>query len=371
MLVCTSGTPTVSVVVPLFNKLPYIRRCLKSVLGQTFTDYELIVIDDGSTDGSADAVYAIHDGRLRVLQQVNRGAGAARNAGIAEAKGRLVAFLDADDEWMPDFLHAMVALAVEYPQAGIYVSGLRRSLGGGKDLERTLRTINNHLTGMVTTYFECVHEGDFVTSSNAVIPRRIFDQVGYFAEGEPIGEDGDLWARIVLKYPVAYNSRILAVYHSDAAGRSFARSGCNPPFPPVVRTLRRQISEGQSSDSQRRVLEGYIDWRLINYAYWLLELGHRDQLLRFFRQERFVTLRYRAEALLLYAVLLVLPVRYAYALKWKVTNLYRWCKRVVRGGDAVWSGRTVLTRYIPSNPRGASDSNRSACHNSSSEKVLR
>ena len=100
----------VSVIIPLYNKAPYLRRALDSIAAQTFADFEVIVVDDGSTDDGATIVEKYPDSRFRLIRQANAGPGAARNAGIAQARGELIAFLDADDEWLPEFLYESVRL---------------------------------------------------------------------------------------------------------------------------------------------------------------------------------------------------------------------------------------------------------------------
>ena len=108
-----SAAPRVSVVVPVYNKGRYLRRAVDSVLAQSFTDFELILVDDGSTDDSLAVAREYTDPRVRVIRQANSGAGAARNRGIDEARATMVAFLDGDDEWVPAFLDQMMALVRE------------------------------------------------------------------------------------------------------------------------------------------------------------------------------------------------------------------------------------------------------------------
>ncbi|NLZ30356.1 MAG: glycosyltransferase family 2 protein, partial [Methanomicrobiales archaeon] len=112
--------PEVSVVIPLYNKAPYIARALSSIIAQTRQDFEVIVIDDGSTDGGEEIVRGFDDPRIRVIRQENRGVSAARNRGIEAARADFIAFLDADDEWMPTHLGALLRLRGRYPRAGAY-----------------------------------------------------------------------------------------------------------------------------------------------------------------------------------------------------------------------------------------------------------
>ena len=111
-----------SVVIPLYNKRRYVRDTLQSVLAQSYPRFEIIVVDDGSTDESVEIVKSINDNRIRVIEQRNSGVSVARNRGVWEAKERYVAFLDADDWWHPDYLQRMVRLIEECPKAGLYAA---------------------------------------------------------------------------------------------------------------------------------------------------------------------------------------------------------------------------------------------------------
>ena len=122
----------VSVVIPLYNKALSVERAAQSVLKQTVSDLELVVVDDGSTDGGAEVVEAIRDPRMCLLRQTNAGASAARNRGIAEARAGLVAFLDADDEWLPEHLAAILRMRRQCPDCGAYATARRIVEKGGR-----------------------------------------------------------------------------------------------------------------------------------------------------------------------------------------------------------------------------------------------
>ena len=122
-----SNPPLITVIVPLYNKVNEIERSLQSIYHQTVTEYELIIIDGGSTDGSLELAEShLKDSRIRLVHQKSKGLPAARNEAIALASGELIAFLDADDEWHPDFLETIIRLYHQYPNAGIYATAYER-----------------------------------------------------------------------------------------------------------------------------------------------------------------------------------------------------------------------------------------------------
>lgn len=129
-----NANKTFTVVVPLYNKAPHVKRALDSILYQTLTDFELLVINDASTDGSVDEVLKFSDPRLRLMHRDTPGPGgyAARNLGISEARGKWIAFLDADDEWFPDHLEKMAELAEHFPDAQFLSCGWKNAWPGGK-----------------------------------------------------------------------------------------------------------------------------------------------------------------------------------------------------------------------------------------------
>ena len=121
-----------SVVIPLYNKEHYIAGTLRSVLTQTFPDYEVIVVDDGSTDHSLQACKEVRSDKIRIVQQVNQGVSAARNKGIELAEGEYICFLDADDTWHPDYLQNIETIVQKYPQSDIFVTAYRIIYANGR-----------------------------------------------------------------------------------------------------------------------------------------------------------------------------------------------------------------------------------------------
>lgn len=203
----------ISVVIPLYNKAPHIRRALDSVLHQSMQDFECVVVDDGSTDGSGDRVQEMLDPRIRLMRQANAGASLARNKGIELARYPLIAFLDADDEWLPDFLAANVEMHRRHPEIAASFTNYRRQPEGkavfhcAKPGARVLRD-----------YFAfCLsHHGCGMWTSAVMARRETLLQIGGFPPGRALGEDLDTWARLAWSGPVAFIPEVHAIYHCDA-----------------------------------------------------------------------------------------------------------------------------------------------------------
>jgi len=217
----------ISVVIPLYNKAPYILRAMRSVSIQDIQNMELVVVDDGSTDNGPDIVRSFHKCRLRLIQQENKGVSEARNAGIRNSRGRIIAFLDADDEWKPDFLKRIMALVYQYPQAGLYAAAYETMHPNGNVEPANFKFIPPPpWEGIMPNYFKAATFGIPPVCSSAVcIPRTVLDKVGMFRIGKRMGEDLDLWARIALCYPIAFTTMTGAVYHEEAENRA-----CNGTF---------------------------------------------------------------------------------------------------------------------------------------------
>ena len=212
--------PSISVVIPLYNKKLSITRAVTSVLSQTVKDFELIIIDDGSDDGSGDTISSIKDSRLRIITQPNRGEGEARNVGILAARNTLIAFLDADDEWMPHFLATAIDMVARFPSAGAFATSYVSCLNGIIERYDYRGVCNNYEGELISSFFKSVTNGaNIICSSAVVIPRTVFDDVGLFCKDRMTGIDQDMWIRIALKYPIAWSPIEAAIYHLSAENR--------------------------------------------------------------------------------------------------------------------------------------------------------
>lgn len=207
----------ISVVIPLYNKAASILSTLECVRSQYFADWEVVVVDDGSTDGSGDIVNAINDSRIRVMNQQNSGVSAARNRGIHEAKGEFIAFLDADDEWNKDYLATQFELTLKYPECDVFAMNYEFQDTNGK---KTPTIINNlpftDTDGILTNYFgvaSCSHPP--LWTSAVMVKKSALQSIGGFPMGIKSGEDLLTWARLACRYKIAYCKSPLAIFNVE------------------------------------------------------------------------------------------------------------------------------------------------------------
>ena len=205
--------PRFSVVIPTYNRRTFVVKAIDSVLNQTCTDYELIVVDDGSTDGTKQALERYGE-KICFLRQDNAGVSAARNAGIRQARGEWIAFLDSDDEWAPDYLATQMRHIWRYPQAVAHVVNADNLFPDGK--------VNNHFAGMglleefrdtscilLEKPFRCIVSHTHWFLQAVVVRRDVLLQVGLLDQELSIAEDMDLVGRLALRGPFTLCSETL------------------------------------------------------------------------------------------------------------------------------------------------------------------
>lgn len=205
-----------SVVIPLYNKELSIQNTIQSVLEQTYQDFEIIVIDDGSTDNSAKKVREIPDSRIRLVQQKNQGVSAARNRGINESRFEWIALLDGDDLWEPNHLEEVLKMMLEFPDEKVYVTSFKYSNNQAMykhDRPSPIFKIEN--------YFREALKEQLVWTSIVVIHKSCVDVIGGFNIKLSRGEDLDFWERLAEKFDIIKSDTVTAVYRIEAENRSF------------------------------------------------------------------------------------------------------------------------------------------------------
>jgi glycosyltransferase involved in cell wall biosynthesis len=189
-------TPTVSVIMPVFNVAPFVRLAVDSVLSQGFSDLELIVVDDGSTDGSLETLQRVRDSRVRIISQPNAGSSAARNTGIQEACARYISFIDGDDLWLPQKLCTHIAFMEGHPGVDLTFSRSEVIDEKGRHTGRFSRRVS----GLVS--FEQLLVENVVANGSAVVLRReVLDKAGHFDVTLRASVDHDVWLRVALTRP--------------------------------------------------------------------------------------------------------------------------------------------------------------------------
>jgi len=231
-----------SVVIPLYNKSLYIERAIQSILRQTCQDFEIIVVNDGSTDNGREIAANIRDPRIRLIDQPNQGVSAARNRGINAATNPLIAFLDADDEWRPDFLREIQRLLNNFPDCGAYATATETIRPNGTTFLTDLGQLPPEpWLGILPNVFEMFQYGlSVLNSSSTVVPKQVLIDVDGFPEGIVLMEDIACWVKIAIGYPIAYNPKRLVIYHQEASNRSNVHKNLNQaPFIPIIQAAIR------------------------------------------------------------------------------------------------------------------------------------
>jgi glycosyltransferase involved in cell wall biosynthesis len=208
----------ISVVIPLFNKKDYILRTISSVLAQTHSDFELIIVDDGSTDGGTDIAQSISDARIKIISQKNGGVSKARNTGVLNANYEWVAFLDADDEYEPDFLEQIINFLSEYKNSNLSM------IGTNYYIKNDIITVaDTTIKSGVYNYFELftLLRRSPNNSSTTVVRKKNFCEVEGFPDGVKHFEDWIAWFKLAVTGNFGYIANPLGVYHyvkGSAAG---------------------------------------------------------------------------------------------------------------------------------------------------------
>ena len=291
----------ISVVIPLYNKERQIINTLKSVINQTFRDFEIVIVDDGSTDNSINLVKEFEDRRITIISQVNQGVSVARNTGIEKAKYDYIAFLDADDEWEPFYLQTQVNLIQDYPTCDVFACAyqFRTYKGDLKPIKLSKMPFSGE-TGILTNYFtvaSCSHPPLWTSAVTA--KKEALLSVGGFLLGVKAGEDLLMWARLAVKYAIAYNKNSLSIYNvSPSESYENPPSRCPQENDLVGKELKKLYEKNKSLNG----LKNYVaHWYKMRAAMFLL-FGDKKKTLR----ESMQSLKYNPTNIRVWAYVLLL-----------------------------------------------------------------
>ena len=267
----------ISVVIPLYNKAPHIQRALDSIFNQTYPPKEIVIVDDGSTDGSGEIVKSLSDARIKLLWEENSGTSTARNLGICETSSNFIALLDADDEWTPRHLQDIALLIEEYPGCGAYATAYVREAGSEKiwrpkprkdfpvgwkgllDLDKYL-----DLNATVNTFLP----------SSICISKQVFDKVGRFDIKVGRGQDLDMWLRILLVSNIAFINQPSMLYHVDAVNRSALNF--KPLLGIPLERMENLLADTTIPSKTRQLLYEFYCNLLLIKCWEALRKGYRD-----------------------------------------------------------------------------------------------
>lgn len=295
----------ITIIIPLYNKEASIATALRGVLAQTYQDFEVVVVDDGSTDGGAAVVEQFDDPRIRLIRQANGGVSAARNRGIAEAKGEHVAFLDADDEWMPTFLEEIAALIAAYPESKARATNYIFNSNGVKSPTLLRKIPFAEERGVMTNYFEvasCSHPP--MWTSAVCIDRDLLQEIGGFPVGIKSGEDLLTWARIAVRTQWAYSMKPLAQYN---LGEGYDKKNLPPRRQDAGDPVGKALKEIYQSHSDLKGFRKYIShWHKMRASVAIRYGERKETLYEVWQSLKFNPLNYKVA---LFGMLALMPRR--------------------------------------------------------------
>ena len=265
--------PNFTVIIPLYNKAEHILRTLKSIEWQKYKAAEIIVVDDGSTDNGVELVKSQNIENLIIIEQENGGVSSARNKGIESANYEYIAFIDADDEWLPLYLQETAALINKFPQAGVFGTRYQIVETGEKYVDAKINISDVDPTGIILTdFFDVASRGDLpFMMSSITIKKSLLDTIGGFPLNEPLGEDQDLFCRAALASPIAYSNNIHSLYHRDAQNRACLNNIPEQECPFSIRLTEHAMS--LSNTEMKTSMLRYSGAHLCNIAKINISVG--------------------------------------------------------------------------------------------------
>jgi glycosyltransferase involved in cell wall biosynthesis len=266
--------PTLSIVIPLYNKRSHIRRAIESACQQDVKDLEVVVVDDGSTDNGAEIVeeMAKQDDRIRLIRQANAGVSVARNNGAQAARSELIGFLDGDDVLTDIHSKIIMSLVQAYPHAVAYAMNYARVDANGHHWTCVNNVGERPFQLTPNNYFRIGFAGTPIHASGVVIRKQALLEAGGFPPGVRLGEDIDTWLRLIFLGPIAYDPRVGSLYHLDAENRACVNHA--PPLHHVFfDTIDRWVQTTQPPDNVREDAREFKNFFMLAHAHHQVRWG--------------------------------------------------------------------------------------------------
>lgn len=247
-------TPFFSVIIPLYNKEKYIQNTLNGVFNQSFINFEVIVVNDGSTDKSVAVLNKFTDNRLKIMHQKNQGVSVARNTGMENAKANYICFLDADDTWKPNHLQVFFDTITKFPQAKMYCGRYVTQISKNTFIKNNFIDIEDHYEGYVNDFFKSSLINRVALTSAVCINRDIFNEIGGFNKNVSSGQDLEYWIKIAIKYKVVITNRKTLIYNFLIENKSLSKTHINNK---TIPNFDQFLSDEQINKSLKKFLDLY------------------------------------------------------------------------------------------------------------------
>lgn len=275
----TDALPRISVVIPLYNKAAYVLRTIESVLAQGDAILEIVVVDDGSTDDGPARVEALTQPKVRLIRQQNGGVSSARNRGIHEARGEYVAFLDADDVYLPGFAEEIATLIRTFPEVGVYATAYIRTWPDGTSIPNFIpHALQSNQPKIVQNALRAWSRSNFIHIGSLCVRRKIFFERNiFFPPGENVGEDHDLIFGLLETGGLVFSPKPLLAYTQQVADSLYSNK---PDY--LLPCYARLLARARRGDYPKPLRAGAYRVVAVNQlilARRLIELGRRMQAL--------------------------------------------------------------------------------------------
>lgn len=247
-------TPFFSVIIPLYNKEKYIQNTLNSVFNQSFTNFEVIVVNDGSTDKSLTILDEFTDRRLKIIYQKNQGVSVARNTGMKNSQAKYICFLDADDTWKPNHLQAFYDTIIKFPDAKMYCNRYVTQISKNSFIKNSFIDIDDNYEGYVNDFFKSSLINRVALTSAVCIHKDIFNEIGGFNIGVSSGQDLEYWVKIAIKYKIAITKHNTLTYNFLKENKSLSKTQINHK---TIPTFNQFLSEEKVNESLKKFLDLY------------------------------------------------------------------------------------------------------------------